>query len=67
MYLQSIKRIQDMEPNVLHGKKITTFNRLGVGPNERTGKIFVCHNIDHNLRIITQSAKNPRLLNLSRM
>lgn len=57
-----IKRIQDMDPNILNGKKITTFTRLGVGPNGRSGKIFVCHNIDHNLRIITQSAKNPCLL-----
>lgn len=56
-----IKRIQDMDPNVLYGKKITTFSRLGVGINGRPGKIFVCRNIDHNLRIITQIAKNPCL------
>lgn len=56
-----IKRIQDMDPNILHGKKITTFSRLGVGPNGIQAKIFVCHNIDHNLRIIANGATNPCL------
>ena len=53
-----ISPIQEMDPMLLDTKTITTFSRLGVGPNGLPAKRYVCKNIDMNLRIITGN-RNP--------
>ena len=53
-----ISTIQKMDPMALKTKNITTFSRLGVGPNGLPAKRYVCKNIDENLRIITND-HNP--------
>lgn len=55
IYLQ---RIQELDPSIVRDANITTFSRLGVGPNGMPAKRYVCNHTVATLRIVT-SSRNP--------
>lgn len=48
-----LKRIQDMDTNIMRNGRITTFSRMGTGPNGALGKKFACNYLSKEIRLIT--------------